>query len=99
MPNAPVEAGAARPESQRDAIKAIESVTGAMAGKEMTEADMKRLIKDLRDDPEAQSAIRVISGQTESAVTARYCPITGRHYSPRVLVCPIHGVDLIPIRD
>lgn len=49
----------------------------------------------IRTDKEAQSAVGAISeAVTGMGSTVKYCPVTGKRYSPRIEVCPVHGVAL-----
>ncbi len=54
----------------------------------------------IRADKEAQSAIGAITGAVSGkALSVKYCPATGKRYSPRIETCPVHGVELKNVDD
>jgi len=58
-------------------------------------------VSEKKETPkEAASAVQsVVSGVTGKAVRAKYCPVCGRHYGPRVLTCPADGTILKEIEE
>lgn len=81
--------------SQKDAVSAIQSVTGAVSGKPLTQEEMKNLTHDLRKDKEARSAVQAITdSMNPSENVVKYCPVDGERYSSKFTVCPVHNVPL-----
>ena len=74
---------------------ALESIAEAISGQELSEEDVKKLKEQIRKDPEAQSAIKVItnsvSGQNQRW---KYSPATGKRYEPHMEVDPETCVPL-----
>ncbi len=87
-------------ESPQDVMSAVEQVLGSVSGKPIDQKGLKDLSKELRENPEAQSAVEVIkdsvSGQGKAV---KYCPIDGQRYSPKFDSCPIHHVLLKSLND
>ncbi len=49
----------------------------------------------VRSDEEARSAVEAIrEAVSTTASVVKYCPVTGKRYSPRLETCPVHGVTL-----
>ena len=87
-------------ESPREVGTAVGSVVGGLTGQDVSEADLRRLIKDIQKDEEARSAVEAIgTALSPTPVRVRYCPVTGKHYSARVKICPIHNVPLLDVVD
>lgn len=80
--------------SQAETRQAIKSIGAAMAGRPLSPEEAQRLEQQLKADPEAQDAIRKISDSMREAPQAKYCPVGGEHYAPRLEICPIHKVKL-----
>lgn len=87
-------------ESSEDVMSAVEQVLGSVSGKPVDQKGLKDLNKELRENPEAQSAVKVIkdsvSGQGK---VVKYCPIDGQRYSPKFDSCPLHHVLLKSLND
>lgn len=87
-------------ESSQDVMSAVEQVLGSVSGKSIGQKGLKELGKELRENPEAQSAVAVIkdsvSGQGQAV---KYCPIDGQRYSPKFDSCPMHHVLLKFLND
>jgi len=82
-------------ESIKNQKSALMAVVGSISDKELSEKDLKKIVKDLKNDEEAQSAINSIKDSLgRDQVKVKYCPITGKRYAPRIRQCPEHGVDL-----
>ncbi len=87
-------------ESRRDVKEALGTIAEAISGKQLNEKELKDLSKDLRTNKEAQSAIQSITNSmNKKAVIVKYCPITGKRYAPRVIMCPEHHVKLKILKD
>jgi hypothetical protein len=86
--------------SEQEAMDAVGTVTGALTGKELTEAEKRKAVRDLRKDKEAQSAMRSISGALEVKQTGiKYCPVDGQRFAAELEMCPIHKVKLKELTD
>jgi len=81
--------------NNKDIDQVIESIGGSLSGKELSEDDIKRIKKQLRNDPEAQSAVQAVSeGLDKNRIRIKFCPLTGKRYGPNFKLCPEHNVDL-----
>ena len=82
-------------ESRKDAVSAIQSVTGAVSGKPLTQEEMKNLANDVRKNKETRSAVEAITdSMNPSENVVKYCPVDGERYSSKFSVCPVHHVPL-----
>lgn len=82
-------------ESREDVQEALSVVAGALSGKKLSEEELRDLVKQIRTDEDAQSAIQAITESVGGqAPVAKYCPVTGRRYAPHLEVCPEHNVEL-----
>ena len=87
-------------ESRKDVKEALGTIAEAISGKELSEKELKNLSKDLRTNKEAQSAIQSITNSmNKKSAIIKYCPLTGRRYAPRVMICPEHNVELKILED
>ncbi|MCK5215271.1 MAG: hypothetical protein KAR05_07960 [Candidatus Omnitrophica bacterium] len=85
-------------ETSKEVEEAISSVISSMSGRDINHDDMKELMGQLRRDDEAKEAVEVI---TEGIVNKgiKYCPVTGKRYSPQTERCPEHDVLLKWVDD
>ena len=82
-------------ESRDDQESALLAVVGAVSDKELSEKDLRKLLKDIKNDEEAQSAINAVAdsiGNKQPRI--KYCPVTGKRYSSSIITCPEHNVEL-----
>lgn len=88
------------PESAAQVKSVVTSVVGAISGQEMSEKDLRELTRQVQRDPEAQSALKVLTNSVsgEGAVI-KYCPVDGKRYSAKFQVCPEHGVLLKEVKE
>ena len=82
-------------ESVGETTTALKRVGFAMSGKDLSDEDVRNLERDVRHDPQTQSAVEAIT----RPVQAKYCPIDGKHFSGHLKLCPEHNVELIEIKD
>ena len=90
----------AQTETPQDVVSALEKVAGSLSGKELNEKEIKNLSTDIRANKETQSALQSITsalGQERFGV--KYCPVDGKHFSSRVMVCPEHNVKLKEVEE
>jgi len=81
-----------------EALSALESITESLTGKEMDEKQRKEMIRQLRKDEEAQSAIKKIGDAIDNKnIKIKYSPKTGKRYSLDMEYCPDTGVKLLPL--
>ena len=81
-----------------DAVTALESVSEAITGRELTQEELRQLSNDLRKDEAAQSAIKSISTALDpNKVRVKYSPATGKRYNADMEYCPETGVKLLPV--
>lgn len=74
---------------------ALSPLTGAVAGKQLTPQELRRLERQIATDQEARSAMNAIAGSMGgTSSTVKYCPIDGARYAPHLKVCPVHQTDL-----
>lgn len=84
-----------RAESQEDVISALSAVTGAVSGQTMKPEQLKKLGRELNEDPEARKAVEAMSGAlTNPTAQVKYCPVDGKRFSPKFSRCPDHNVEL-----
>lgn len=82
-------------ESRDDQESALLAVVGAVSDKELSEKDLRKLLKDIKNDEEAQSAINVVADSiSNQQKQIKYCPVTGKRYSASINTCPEHNVEL-----
>ena len=83
-------------ESMADVKEAVKTIAETVSGQEMSDKDVNKLIKDLRTDPEAQSAVKVIKDSLsgDDAGRIKYSPATGKRYAPHLEYDPETGVKL-----
>jgi len=75
-------------ETSHDAAEALQAVAGALGGKNVSEADLKALNKQIQSDPQARSAVEAISGSYEEKKKMKYCPETGERFAVHLEYCP-----------
>ena len=81
--------------ANQEALDAVGQVTGALTGKELTDAEKRKVLRDLQKDKEAQSAMKSISGALEVKQSGiKYCPVDGKRFSDQIDECPEHKVKL-----
>ena len=74
---------------------ALESIAGSMAGKDLSEDDLKKLKGQLQHDPQAREAVRTLTDTLSNPKgVVKYCPIDGKRYSEKFDICPVHHVKL-----
>jgi hypothetical protein len=85
-------------ESPQEAVSALGHVAGAYAGRDLSEAELKKLAQDLQKDEEAQSAVKAIADTMEGkSAGIKYSPATGKRYSGNLEYDPETGVKLLPL--
>ena len=73
---------------------ALESVAGALVGKELTPEEVKKLKKEIQTNPEARDAVKKITDSLQEPAAVKYCPVDGQRYAPNLKLCPAHKVEL-----
>ena len=64
------------------------------------DSPLKELSQNIQKDKQAQSAIESVTGaMISNRAAARYCPVDGERFSPRVKVCPTHHVLLKEVEE
>ena len=97
---APPMAGlAAKRGSAVEAREAMTSVAGGLAGRPLTPQEARELEQQIRNDPEARSAIRKIAASMSEAPKSKYCPVDGARYAPHLKICPVHNVPLKEVTE
>lgn len=87
-------------ESNKEMLNAVGQVAGALAGQELTDAQKKKLVRDVQKDKDAQSALRSIAGAMDiKQATVKYCPVDGKRYSHDLSICPVHKITLQELVD
>ncbi len=82
-----------------EAREAMTSVAGGLAGRSLTPREARELEQQIRNDPEAQSAIRKIAASMSEAPKSKYCPVDGARYAPHFKICPVHNVPLKEVTE
>ena len=85
-------------ETEQDAVSALGAIASSYTNKEMDEAQLKQVAKDIQSDEQAQSAIKVITDSMEGKTTGiKYSPVTGKRYSADLEFDPETGAKLVPL--
>jgi hypothetical protein len=76
-------------------IESLKSVTESLSGTPLSDESFQELKKQIKNDPEAQTAVESITGAVGGKQAAvKYCPLTGRRYAAKLSACPIHNIEL-----
>ena len=86
-------------ESPEEVKTAVQSVLGAVSGQEIDDKKLIELNQKIRTDKDAASAVQVIQESLEGKTLIKYCPVTGKRYSPRYERCPVHDVPLLILEE
>ena len=78
-----------------EAREAMTAVAGGLAGRPLTPQEARELEQQIRNDPEAQEAIRKIATSMSEAPKSKYCPVDAARYAPHLEICPVHKVRLL----
>ena len=93
-------AGASQPETSRDVESALQAVTGTLSGQQIDEAGLRDLSRQIQKDEKARTAVEAVTGAIQGKeIKAKYCPLTGKHYSAELDLCPEDGAKLVPIEE
>ena len=85
-------------ENIKDAATALESVSEAITGKELTDDQARKLANDLRKDKDTQTAVKKITDSLEGKkIDIKYCPTDGKRYSSGMEYCPGTDIKLLPV--
>ena len=91
---------AAQAKSEEEARQSLRSVAGAVRGKPLTDEELKVLSRELKDDPQARSAVEAITGSvSKNQQAVKYCPVDGKRYAAYLKECPEHHVPLKELDD
>lgn len=86
-------------ERQREYLEETEVAVGAIAeavtGQELSEEEKERLQQQIRNDPEARSAVQAIADSHTKPLRMKYSPATGKRYAGHLEVDPETGVKLL----
>ena len=91
----PASAASDSPEAQ----SALKSVAESLSGQALSEEDLKKLSRDLRKNPEVQSAVESVTGAFSNFPAVKYCPVDGKRFSADQTHCPEHGVELQTVEN
>jgi hypothetical protein len=75
------------------------SVAGGLAGRPLTPREARELEGQIRNDPEARSAIRKIAASMSEVPRSKYCPVDAARYAPHLKICPVHNVPLKEVAE
>ena len=89
----------ARRGSAVEAREAMTSVAGGLAGRPLTPREARELEGQIRNDPEARSAIRKIAASMSEVPRSKYCPVDAARYAPHLKICPVHNVPLKEVAE
>lgn len=96
-------ATAQKVQRQREYLEETEMAVGeiaeAVTGRELTEEEKKRLEDQIKNDPEAQSAMQAIADSHTKPLRMKYSPATGKRYAGHLEVDPETGVKLLWLDD
>ncbi|MCA9394998.1 MAG: hypothetical protein H6756_09925 [Candidatus Omnitrophica bacterium] len=86
-------------ERQREYLEETEVAVGVIAeavtGQALSEEEKKELQEQIRNDPEAQSAVQAIADSHTKPMRMKYSPATGKRYAGHLEVDPETGVKLL----
>lgn len=88
-----------RGESPDEVMDAAGKVIESMSGQAMTEEEKRALLKQLRTDKEARSAIKSISDSYQPNRIIKYNPRTGERFAPHLEFDPRTGEKLEVLGD
>ncbi len=77
-----------------EAQSALRAVAESLSGQALSDEDLKKLSRDLRKNPEVQSAVQSVTGALSDVPAVKYCPVDGKRFSADQTHCPEHGVAL-----
>ena len=81
--------------NEEEARQSLRSVAGAIRGKPLTDEEVKVLSRELKNDPQARSAVEAITGSmSQKQQAVKYCPVDGKRYASYLKECPQHHVPL-----
>ena len=82
-------------ESSSDVISAVGTMAEGLTNKDISPEDLKRLGEQLKNDPQAKSAVESVNSALQAKQGGiRYCPVDGKRFSDRVTKCPYCGALL-----
>lgn len=81
-------------ETVQDVQKSVGTVASVMTGRKMSDEDVKKLERQMQNDPEARRAMESVTQSMGSQAVIKYCPIDGERYAGSMETCPIHNVKL-----
>lgn len=85
-------------ETTQEIESALSSVSEAISGQPLTDEQRKSLIRDLKNNKEAQSAVQAITdSMSGQKVKIKYSPVTGKRYAPNMEYDPETGVKLLEL--
>jgi len=83
-----------KPAPQKDAVSAISTMTQGLTNQPITEQQLQNLAVQVKNNPQAQSAVRSINSALSAEHTVKYCPENGERFSPDMTYCPDGKVKL-----
>ena len=87
-------------ENLQEVQSALGVVAGAVAGKELSPEELKKLGQQIQSDPAVQSAVAEITDTLSvQPAVVKYCPLDGQRYAPELEYCPVHGVVLETLKE
>lgn len=69
-------------------------MTQGLTNQPITEQQLQNLAVQVKNNPQAQSAVRSINSALSAEHTVKYCPENGERFSPDMTYCPDGKVKL-----
>lgn len=77
---------------------AMKAVAESITGKQLDEKQLKKINQELKNDPEAREAVKIITDTVQGKKpVAKYSPVTGKRYAPNMEYDPETGAKLLPV--
>ena len=68
-------------ETIQDVQKSVGTVASVMTGRKMSDQDVKKLERQMQNDPEARKAMESVTQSMGTQSVIKYCPIDGDRYA------------------
>ena len=73
---------------------ALQSIAGAVVGKELTPQEIETLKRELQTNKDVRQTVKEITDSLQRSPQVKYCPVDGQRFSATLKECPIHHMEL-----
>ena len=95
----PAPNGSPLSESPQEVQSALKSMTEALSGQNMTDAELQQLGRQWARNAEVRNAVESVTGALSGQRSAKYCPVDGKRFSPDIERCPYCGAMLLNVEE